>query len=537
MSIDPSGGRPLVASLDGMVASAHPLATQAGVGVLHDGGTAFDAVVAVAAALNVVEPFMSGLAGMGFATMWVAAERRVRVLDFVTAVPRSFPADRFNARQQLVRGPLSVGAPGNLAGWCTLSQTYGRLPLDRLLAPAIKLAERGFGIGGYGAEEITRHAPALTRDAVLGGSFGANYPFPAGIELGGLVRQPHLAGTLRQIAAEGPAALYAGSLGQQIIDHLQALGGTLTADDLAAVQPVWRKPVQASYRGLLVHVPPPPCEGFQLLLTLRLLEGFDLARMEVDAADHLDLVTRAIRLAAGVRIANGFPDPATLAELLGDRHVEALRRRLRSGERLHGPTEQWMPEAPPEEDPGHTTSFSIADAEGNLVCVTQSLGSAFGSGVVVPGTGISLNNFLYWADVQSCSPNRTAPGSLLPMCMAPSISTRDGEPELALGTPGSYGILQTQAQAMVQLLDFDRGLQRAVEAPRGRLWDGAAVEFESRIPPAVIAELRRRGHDATSFAAPMTMKVGGMQAIRRDRATGLLTGAADPRRDGYAAGV
>jgi gamma-glutamyltranspeptidase/glutathione hydrolase len=185
------------------------------------------------------------------------------------------------------------------------------------------------------------------------------------------------------------------------------------------------------------------------------------------------------------------------------------------------------------EDPGHTTSFSVADGEGNLLCVTQSLGSAFGSGVVVPETGVCLNNFLYWADVQPDSPNRTAPGSVLPMCMSPSLSTRDGVPELALGTPGSYGILQTQAQAMVHHLDFELGLQAAIEAPRARLWDGCAVELENRIAASVIDGLCRLGHAASAFPSGWTMKVGGMQAIRRDRRTGLLVGAADPRRDGY----
>jgi gamma-glutamyltranspeptidase/glutathione hydrolase len=193
-------------------------------------------------------------------------------------------------------------------------------------------------------------------------------------------------------------------------------------------------------------------------------------------------------------------------------------------------------EPPPGEDPGHTTSFSIADSEGNLICVTQSLGSPFGSGVVVPGTGVCLNNFLYWTEVNPQSPNRTKPGAELPICMAPSISTQDGKPVLALGTPGSYGILQTQAQAFVQYLDFGLALQDAIEAPRARLWDGRFVQVEGRVGADVIATLRTREHDAVSFM-DWTMKVGGMQAVALDPATGVMTGAADPRRDGYAVGL
>jgi gamma-glutamyltranspeptidase/glutathione hydrolase len=155
--------------------------------------------------------------------------------------------------------------------------------------------------------------------------------------------------------------------------------------------------------------------------------------------------------------------------------------------------------------------------------------------VVVPGTGLCFNNFLYWADVQPGSPNRSKPGDELPMCMSPSLSTRDGKPVLALGTPGSYGIMQTQAQAMVQHLVYGLPLQQAIEAPRARLWDGRLVEIENLIAPATIAELVRRGHEARAFDVGWTMRCGGMQAVAVDPATGVFTGAADPRRDGYVA--
>ena len=153
--------------------------------------------------------------------------------------------------------------------------------------------------------------------------------------------------------------------------------------------------------------------------------------------------------------------------------------------------------------------------------------------MVVPGTGVCLNNFLYWTEVNPKSPNRTMPGADLPICMSPSISTRDGVPVLALGTPGSYGILQTQAQALVQYCDFGLPLQDAIEAPRARLWDGTFVQVEGRIAPEVIAALRARGHDAQAFL-DWTMKVGGMQAVAVDPGTRVITGAADPRRDSYA---
>lgn len=531
------GRRPTMSSLHGMVAAAHPLAAQAGARILAQGGNVFDAVGAVAAALNVVEPFMSSLAGMGSATMWVAAERRVRVLDFVPPVPESFPHERFSQRADLERGALSVAPPGNLAGWCELNRSYGRLPLEQIFAPAIALAEDGFPIAEFGVAEFNEQAPLLRERPELYEHWARNYLREGGesIALGQILRQPELAATLRDIAAKGPGHLYQGPLGEAVTAHIAAQGGTLTMADLGRVAPQWREPLTAAYRDRLVHVPPPACEGFQFLLTLRILDGFDLAGLERNGVEHLDIVYRAIRLAAGVRIAHNNPDPGKLTEILSEPFVAGLRARVRDGEPIDGPTEQWMAQAPAGEDPAHTTSFSIADREGNLICVTQSIGSPFGSGVVVPGTGLCLNNFLYWADVQPGSPNRSLPGSELPMCMSPSLSTRDGAPVLALGTPGSYGILQTQAQAMVQHVDFGLALQDAIEAPRARLWDGRAVEVENRLSAKTIATLAERGHAITPFDTGWTMRVGGMQAVSRDPATGRLTGACDPRRDGYVA--
>lgn len=531
------GRRPTMSSLHGMVAAAHPLAAQAGARLLASGGNAFDAAAATAAALNVVEPFMSSLCGMGFATMWVAAEKRVRVLDFVPRVPESFPLERFSQRSDLERGALSVAPPGNLAGWCELNRAYGKASLEAIFAPAIALAEGGFPVAEFGVAEFNEQEPLLRARPDLYAHWAKNY-LPGGdrsIALGHILRQPDLARTLSDIAAKGPDHLYRGALGETITAHLKAQGGTLTLADLARVEPIWREPLAARYRDRLIHVPPPPCEGFQFLLTLRILDGFDLSGLDRDGAEHLDVVYRAIRLAAGIRIAHNNPKPEKLAELLSEASVEKLRARVRDSRPIEGPTEQWMPEAPAGGDPAHTTSFSIADREGNLICVTQSIGSPFGSAVVVPGTGLTLNNFLYWADVQPGSPNRSQPGSELPMCMSPSLSTRDGLPVLALGTPGSYGIMQTQAQAMVQHLDFGLPLQEAIEAPRARLWDGSAIEVENRVAQETIAALRQHGHDIKPFDVGWTMRVGGMQAVAVDPATGRLTGAADPRRDGYVA--
>ncbi|MBM3645907.1 MAG: gamma-glutamyltranspeptidase [Alphaproteobacteria bacterium] len=526
------GKRPTIASRHGMVAAAHPLAAAAGARILAAGGNAFDAAVATAAALNVVEPYMSGLAGQGLATCYVAAEKAVKVLDFVPRIPAHFPVERFSRRQELSRGGAPIGAPGNLAGWCTLRDAYGSRPLSELFAPAVALARDGFPLAEFNVEEINGVSGEL-RQQPAGAIWAANYGIgsqPA--RLGDILRQPDLAGTLEALAAEGPGLLYGGALGKRVVEHVAAMGGSLDMSDLLAVKPEWKTPLAISYRGHSINLPPPPCEGFQTLLTLRVLEGLDLPSRTRDGLEHLDLVLRAIRLAAGVRIAHSVPTPARIAELLSDTHVARLRARVLDGTPIDGPTEQWTPPATPAKGESHTTSFSMADRHGNLVCVTQSLGAVFGSGVVVPGTGLCLNNFLFWTDVNPASPNRSKPGAVMPICMAPMILTKDERAVLALGTPGSYGILQTQAQALVQLLDYGLPLQEAIEAPRARLTDGRLVTVENRVGTEVLQGLAARGHIVDGSAA-WTMKTGGMQGVAVDPDTGALTGGCDPRRDGY----
>jgi gamma-glutamyltranspeptidase/glutathione hydrolase len=502
--------------------------------MLMSGGNAFDAAAATAAALNVVEPFMSGLAGLGLATCYVAKEQRVRTLDFVPRVPSGLPVGRFSRREDLQRGPLSVAAPGNFAGWAELVRAYGKKPLGEALQPAIAIAHDGFAVAEFGVAEINEQLPLLKVYPAFFDEWARTYAARP-VALGQIIRQPDLARTLEALAHDGPNLLYGGELGRTIVAHLQKLGGTLTLDDILAVKSVWKEPLSASYRGLTVNTLPPPCEGFQFLLTLRILARFDLAAFERNGTEHIDTVWRAIRLAAGERIAHNNPAPDKLAAILSDANVERLAARVRDGHPIDGPAEQWTAPSPRKmQMEHHTTSFSIGDRDGNLICVTQSLGSPFGSGVVVPGTGLCLNNFLYWADPNPASPNHTSPGDALPMCMSPTVSLRDGKPVLALGTPGSYGIMQTQAQAMVQYLDFGLPLQDAIEEPRARLWDGRLVEPESRVAPAVLKELGARGHDI-QLGEGWTMRVGGMQAVAVDPATGLMTGACDPRRDSYVA--
>lgn len=527
-----NGDKAVVSSVHGMVAAAQPLAAFAGAGVLRDGGNAFDAAVATAAALNVVEPFMSGLAGLGMATCYSAKEKRIRCLDFVPAVPHSFDATKCT-KEDLFIGPKASGVPGNLAGWHRLATDYGTVDFADLLAPAIKLARDGFPVSG-GIPTITPEYWQLrSRDPEW---VRVYTPGNKDIPHNWILQQPDLANSLESIARDGVAAFYQGPLGQRVVDHLRSIGGFLNMADLESVETHWMEPLQAHYRGLDVHSLAPPSEAFQFLLTLAILQRCNIGDYEQNGPDHLDCIIRAVRLAAEQRIQNNHAPAEVIAELLTGTSLDQLCERHDKGAGIDGRVQQWKAITDPDlvGRREHTTSLSTADRDGNMVCLTQSLGSIYGSGVVVPGTGICLNNFLNWTDLDPESPNTVGPGGRMAMCLAPSISTRHGQPVLSLGTPGSYGILHTQVQAMVHYLDYDLSLDAAIDAPRARLWDGNLVHVESRVDSETIETLRQRGHSVSEIA-PYTRVVGGIQAIARDPATGALTGAADSRRDGYAA--
>lgn len=525
-----SHGRPSVRGTRGMVSSAHPLASQAGIRMLQQGGNAFDAIAATAAALNVVEPFMSGLAGLGMATVYTASDRRVRSLDFHPPVPGGFDASRIT-KTETIDGANASGVPGNLSGWCFLVQEHGNLALQQIFEPAIEYATEGVVTSPFFTAMIKaslgRNMQPEWRDLYLDGSNGG--------ATDAVLRQPDLARTLAAIAEEGPSYLYDGPLGTKMVSHLRKLGGCLSFEDLAAVQPLWEEPLSVSFAGLDVHVPPPPAESFQFLLSLGILEATGLDGAEHLSAEHLDRVFRAIRLAAECRIQNNRCTPDRARALLGQIEISRLCNRLGTSEAAYGRTEGFGdgPLSLESAAREHTTSLSAVDRDGNAVCLTQSLGSMFGSGVVIPGTGVCMNNFMNWGDLNPASANYLKGGQRFGMCLAPSISLSGGDFALALGTPGSFGILQTQVQAMVHHRMFGLDLQAAIDAPRGRLWDGRRIDLENRIEAPVIAQLKQRGHEINSIS-PFSMVCGGMHAILRNPQTGALIGAADSRRDGMA---
>ncbi|MER3437689.1 MAG: gamma-glutamyltransferase, partial [Chloroflexota bacterium] len=368
---------------------------------------------------------------------------------------------------------------------------------------------------------------------------GGEVPAP-----GSIIRQPMLAATFHEVVAGGKETFYRGSLAKRIVTAVQRQGGLLTEDDLAAYEPVWQEPVSTTYRGYTVLCPPPPCSGFQYLQTLNMLEGFDLASLGQNSAESIHVMAEAMKLAVADRIAYAARPDIPITGLLSKAYAEQRRELIdpqraapSEGERYAGPPRPGVivagtPDLAVKEC---TTHFDVVDNEGNMVAITQSLGDGFGSGVMADDTGIVLNDFAYWFDLDPRSPNVIGPGKKAEMCLAPALVLRDGAPFMAIGTPGSFGIMETTPQMIVNVLDFGYSIQAAIEAPRFRTYEGTTIEVEARIPKVVRDELIARGH-TIRLIDDWSYLVGGGQGIMIDPDTGTLLGGADPRRDGYALG-
>ena len=532
-------GRPAVMGRNGMVTSAHYLASMAGARVLMDGGNAVDAVVATAATLNVVEPYMSGMGGDGLLSISLPGASEPLVLDYSGAAPAAASATTLSAAETLA-GPKAPLVPGALGGWLAALERYGSLPAKRVFADAIRLAEEGAPVSFRNTEFITLAAQTIRPGANAAGTFLPNGAPP---RPGSVLRQPNLARTLRRVAEGGAELFYRGELGREIVGAVRAAGGLLTEADLAAFQVEWQQPLSISFHGYRVFVPPPPCAGFQMLQTLKMLETDDLPALGHNSAAYLHLLLETIKLAEADRIAYASRADVEHRQLLDTAYarerralVDAQRAAFGTGERFNSP----QTHDPAAVQPGrptheHTTHFAAIDRDGLAVNVTQSLGSPFGSGFMAGETGVLLNNFLHWTDLDLQSPNALAGGKKMENCMAPPQVYHDGRFLMTMGTPGSWGIPQTQAQAILNVLVWGMNVQEAIEAPRARHTAGRGISIEGRVLSSITDELAALGHEVTRLP-DYSWLVGGMHGIYRDPETAVLMGGADPRRDGYAVG-
>lgn len=532
--------RPVAMGRRGVVTSAHPLASMSGVRVLLQGGNAVDAAVAVASSLNVVEPFMSGAGGIGLMVVSRARTRERHVLDFIGRVPAA--ADPARATEaELAGGPKACAIPGNVGGWLAALERFGSMPRAQVLAPAIELAEGGVPLTWKNVQFVEAARATLARSSEAERLYLGN----GGIRPGKVVAYKELGGTFRQLAEGGAEAFYRGPLARTVARAVQEAGGWLSEADLAGFRPEWREPVTISYRGHEVSSVPPPFSAFQMLETLNILEGYDLAEWGHNSVDYLHHLIEAIKLASADRLAYAYSPDVPIGGLVSRAYARSQRERIDSARAAVSEGERHHPETLAGQiGEGHpasfmheqTTHFACADAEGTVVSVTQTLGVPFGSGFAVPGTGIVLNNILKWMDLHPQSPNRLRAGRQAGTMMSPTQVFRDGAFHVSIGTPGSYGILQTQPQMLLNMLEFELNVQEAIEVPRVRVYRDRLVDAESRIAAETREGLARRGHQVNAID-DWSWVVGGGQGIMRDPESGALMAGADPRRDGYALAI
>jgi len=522
----------------GMVTSNHPLASLAGVEMLLRGGNAVDAAVATLFALSVVEPMMVSIFGAGFFTVRLA-DGRVMTVDDYAVVPLAAREDMYvpipGSLDNDVEGGLNdtgylaVATPGSLLGWVRILERAGRLPLAVVVEPAVRYARNGFRISPYLHGFIR-----LCQDALARFPASAELFLPGGkpAPVGSVLRLPDYATTLERIGAQGAAYLYDGPLGQVVAAEMAANGGLVTLDDLARYRVYEREPVRGSYRGYeIVSMGPVSSGGILLIEMLNILEGFDLPAFGFGTPDTVHLIAEVMKIAFADR-GRYLADPERVripVEWLTSTAYAAERRAQIDLRRAQPYTPGMMPDG----EGTCTTHCCAADADGNVVSATQTLNGAFGSKVTVPRTGMLLNNCMKLMDPTPGHPNSIAPGKRILSSMSPTIVLRDGEPLLAIGTPGGVRIFGAVLQAIVNVIDFGMSVQEAVEAPR--LFNrGPVLELERGFDrlPELVAELEQRGH-----TVQLVPKVaGGMNGILIDQETGLLRGGACWRADGAAVG-
>ncbi len=521
-SVYPSLHRPLYAR--NIVATSQPLAAQAGLAILARGGNAVDAALAAAITLTVVEPISNGVGSDAFALVWDGS--RLHGLNASGCAPAAWTPDYFR-HEVPPRGWNSVTVPGAVAAWADLSERFGVLPFADLFDAAVDYAENGFPVSPFVAERWALQVPDLKDQPGFAAAFLRDGRAPAE---GESFRLPDLARTLKEIAATRGEAFYRGELAQRLEAHAAQHHGAMTRADLAAHANDWVDPLRTDYRDLALHELPPNGQGIVALIALGILAHFDMRGFPVDGPDSVHVQIEALKLAfadayhhvgdAGAMAfdARALLDPDYLARRA------SLIRLDRAQDFDHG--------VPPR---GGTVYLAAADEHGMMVSFIQSNYMGFGSGIVVPGTGISLQNRGAAFSIEPGHPNRVGPGKRPFQTIIPAFVTRNGAPVMSLGLMG--GIMQPQGhvQLMVRMADYGQSAQSAIDAPRFRVEQGLDVSFESTFPQTTIAELVGRGHRAVSADAGYH-GFGCAQIIRCiDEMPGYV-GCCDMRRDSLAVG-
>jgi gamma-glutamyltranspeptidase/glutathione hydrolase len=518
----PSRRMPVLAR--NVVATSQPLAAQAGLRMLLKGGNAFDAIVATAAALTVVEPTMNGIGSDAFALAWDGGE--LHGLNASGRSPAAWGPQRFAGRSAMpTEGWDAVTVPGVVSAWAALSRKLGRLPFAELFGPAIEYASAGFAVSPVIATQWQAQAARLRDQPGFADAFlpGGRAP-----RAGEVFRFPAQAQTLREIADSGGESFYRGALAQRIAAHSAECGGAMTPADLAAHQADWVEPIAQAYRGHVLHEIPPNGQGLAALIALGILGHFDLAAHGPDTADSFHLQIEAMKLAfADVYRYVADPNHMELdARRLLDPDYLAARARLIARDKARAMSHGVPPAS-------GTVYLTAADAGGGMVSYIQSNYMGFGSGVVVPGTGISLQNRGSAFSLLAGHPNHVAGGKRPFHTIIPAFLTQAGKPVMSFGVMGADMQPQGHLQMTVRLLDHGQNPQAAADAPRWKVTKNGGVLLEHAVDERIASELASRGHRVARASAD-SMEFGAAQLIQcLDEG---YAAASEPRRDGQAVG-
>ena len=517
----PTARRPTMAA--NVVSTSQPLAAQAGLRMLLDGGNAMDAALAAAMTLTVVEPISNGIGSDLFAIVWDGKE--LAGLNASGRSPAAWTPEYFAGQKTVPqRGWNSVSVPGAVAAWVELSERYGQLPFERLFEPAIDYAFNGYLVSPFIARRWATLVPELREQPGFAQAFlpGGNPP-AAGTKF--VFRAA--AATLELIAETRGKAFYNGELAQRIEAHAAAHDGAMTRADLAEHRNDWVGTITQDYSGYTIHEIPPNGQGIVCLMALGILSNFDVASLPVDSPDSVHLQLEAVKLAfADARryVADAAAMDVKTSWLLDPGYLKERAKLVnmkRAQDFGHG--------TPPR---GGTIYLTAADAQGMMVSLIQSNYMGFGSGVVVPGTGISLQNRGHGFVLQPGHPNCVAPRKRPYHTIIPGFVTKGGQPVMSFGLMGGTMQPQGHTQLMVRMMDYGQSPQSAIDGPRFRAASGLDINVE-QYPAATLAELERRGHRIKGIGEAY-MDFGCAQiALKVD---GGYVAASDPRRDSLAVG-
>ncbi|HEX6054025.1 MAG TPA: gamma-glutamyltransferase [Gemmatimonadaceae bacterium] len=519
----------------GMVSTGHPLATEAGLSVLAGGGNAFDAAVAIAAALNVVEPMMSGIGGYGTILLYDATSKRVRFLNSSGRIPKAVNSDVYRAPTpgylENRRGAKAVSTPGNLHAWEAMWKEYGSREWRSLFVPAILFADQGFDLGPRSA--------ALIRDAYASFPSHAKAIYGSGdapLAAGQRLVQKDLARSLRLIADSGAGAFYGGPIGQAIDRAMRETGGFLALSDLTSDKAEWWDPIAIEYRGVRVLTASPPANSFDALARLGIMERFDAKALGHNSVEYLHRFAEATKMGFWMRLRfAGDPEiaPPPVDRLFSKAYLDSLAASIDPAR-----ARPFVPPGVSATAGNHTTHFVVADRFGNVVSATQTLGNSFGARIMVPGTGIWLNNSLAYSTFEPKGNPMDAFGGRRKLSGdVPAIVMRDGRPWIAIGTPGGHTIGQTVPQMIMNVIDFGMDIQQAIAAPRVSFFEPDSLLVEPGVPAGVRASLAARGH---KIRVPARASLGDAHGLTIEYdAQGRpvrFTGGTDPRGEGLAKG-